>query len=104
MDDVILVIDDELDVVKLIEYNLKDAGFKTLSALDGESGLQMARDHKPDLIILDLMLPGVDGKDVCKELKKDKLQKATGTADFTIFKLFLWYFLKLREMPNSGLN
>lgn len=72
MDDVILVIDDELDVVKLIEYNLKDAGFKTLSALDGENGLQMARDHKPDLIILDLMLPGVDGKDVCKELKKDK--------------------------------
>ena len=72
MDDVILVIDDEVDVVKLIEYNLKDAGFKTLSALDGESGLQMARDHKPDLIILDLMLPGVDGKDVCKELKKDK--------------------------------
>lgn len=72
MDDVILVIDDESDVLKLIEYNLKDAGYKTLTALDGESGLQMARDHKPDLIILDLMLPGMDGKDVCKELKKDK--------------------------------
>lgn len=72
MEDVILVIDDEVDVVKLIEYNLKDAGFKTLSALDGETGLQMARDHKPDLIVLDLMLPGMDGKDVCKELKKNK--------------------------------
>jgi len=76
MDDVILVIDDEADVLKLIEYNLKDAGYKTLTALDGESGLQMARDHKPDLIILDLMLPGMDGKDVCKELKKDKETEA----------------------------
>jgi DNA-binding response OmpR family regulator len=72
MDDLILVIDDEVDILNLVEFNLKDADYKVLTATDGKVGLQMARDHKPDLIVLDLMLPGVDGKEICKQLKRDK--------------------------------
>jgi DNA-binding response OmpR family regulator len=72
MDDLILVVDDEKDIVDLVEYNLKDAGYRVLTALDGKTGLQLARDHKPDLVVLDLMLPEMDGKDVCKELKREK--------------------------------
>ncbi len=72
MDDLILVIDDEKDIVDLVEYNLKDAGYKVLTSLDGKTGLQLARVHKPDLVVLDLMLPEMDGKDVCKELKREK--------------------------------
>lgn len=72
MEDTILIIDDEKDILDLVEYNLKDAGYKVMVCPDGRSGLQMARDHRPDLIILDLMLPEMDGKDVCKQLKKDK--------------------------------
>ena len=72
MEDTILVIDDEKDILDLVEYNLKDTGFKVLVCTEGRKGLQMARDHKPDLIVLDLMLPEMDGKDVCKQLKKDK--------------------------------
>lgn len=72
MDDVILVVEDDEDIVNIVEYNLTDAGYKVLSAFDGNTGLQMARDHKPDLVILDLMLPELDGKEVCKHLKRDK--------------------------------
>ncbi len=72
MEDTVLIIDDEKDILDLVEYNLKDAGYKVMVCPDGRSGLQMARDHRPDLIILDLMLPEMDGKDVCKQLKKDK--------------------------------
>jgi two-component system phosphate regulon response regulator PhoB len=72
MDDLVLIIEDEEEIVKLLEYNLQEADFKVLSALDGPVGLQLARDHKPDLVILDLMLPGMDGKDVCKQLKREK--------------------------------
>jgi len=72
MEDTILVIDDEKDILDLVEYNLKDAGYKVLTCAEGRTGLQLARDHKPDLIILDLMLPEVDGKDVCKQLKREK--------------------------------
>lgn len=67
----ILIIEDEKDIVKLLEYNLKKEGFKTSVAQDGEDALDMVSRIHPDLIILDLMLPGVDGWDVCKALKKE---------------------------------
>ncbi len=65
----ILVVEDEEDIVDLIEYHLKQAGFTVNTALDGPSGLERARKEHPGLIILDLMLPGMDGKDICRVLK-----------------------------------
>ena len=67
----ILVVEDEKDIVDLIAYHLKQSGFSVLSALDGPSGLELARKKRPGLIILDLMLPGMDGKDICRSLKSN---------------------------------
>ena len=67
----ILVIDDERDVVDLLAYNLEKAGYRVIGAYDGESGLALARERRPDLIILDLMLPGIDGFEVCNALRED---------------------------------
>jgi phosphate regulon transcriptional regulator PhoB len=67
----ILVVDDEPDVVQLIEYNLRAAGYDAIHALDGEEALNKARTSSPDLIILDLMLPEVEGFDVCKILRRE---------------------------------
>lgn len=71
MKETILIVEDEKDIVKMLEYNLKKEGFKTLSNRDGESAITSAVKEHPDLIILDLMLPGIDGLDVCKTLKSD---------------------------------
>jgi DNA-binding response OmpR family regulator len=67
----ILVIDDEPELVKLLDYNLSKAGYLVISAKDGESGLAAARKHAPDAIILDIMMPGLDGWEVCKRLRQD---------------------------------
>ena len=67
----ILVVEDEKDIVDLIEYHLKQSGFPVIKALDGPSGLELARKEKPSLIILDLMLPEMDGKDICRALKSN---------------------------------
>lgn len=71
MKEKILIVEDEKDIVKMLEYNLKKEGFRTLSASDGEDAIGLANREHPDLILLDLMLPGIDGLEVCKELKKD---------------------------------
>lgn len=65
----ILVIDDEQDILDLVEYNLKQNNYKVSCIATGEEALDIARTFKPDLILLDLMLPGIDGFEVCKELK-----------------------------------
>lgn len=67
----ILVVDDEPEAVELIRFNLTQAGFKVASALDGPAALQKARQLKPDLIVLDVMLPEMDGLEVCKILRRD---------------------------------
>lgn len=67
----ILIVDDEPDTVELIEFNLKAAGYECASAGDGNEALKKARSFCPDLIVLDLMLPEVDGLEVCKILKRD---------------------------------
>ena len=67
----ILIIEDEKDIVKMLDYNLKKEGFKALSANNGEDGLDIARKENPDLILLDLMLPEMDGLEVCKAVKND---------------------------------
>ncbi len=66
----ILVIEDEEDILALIHFNLVRAGFRVECAMCGEEGFQKARDHQPDLIVLDLMLPGMDGLEVCRRLRK----------------------------------
>ncbi|MDD4910309.1 MAG: response regulator transcription factor [Candidatus Omnitrophica bacterium] len=71
MKEKILIVEDERDIVKMLDYNLKKDGFRTLSCYDGEAALSLARREHPDLIILDLMLPGIDGLEVCKILKKE---------------------------------
>lgn len=72
----ILVVDDELDVTELLEFNLKAAGYDVQSAEDGPTALKKARDTQPDLIVLDVMLPEMQGTDVCKELRRDPVTSA----------------------------
>jgi two-component system phosphate regulon response regulator PhoB len=66
----ILIIEDDRDIVEMIEYNLKEEGYGAIAALDGERGVELAKREKPDLIILDLMLPAIDGFEVCRTLKQ----------------------------------
>ncbi len=65
------MVDDEPDVLDLVTYNLGQAGFQTETAVDGAEALRKARSSAPDLILLDLMLPEVDGLEVCKLLRRD---------------------------------
>jgi len=67
----ILIIEDDRQTVKLLKFILEKDDYSPISAKDGEEGLQMAREKKPDLVILDLMLPGMDGYQVCETLKAD---------------------------------
>ncbi len=67
----ILVVDDEEDILELVEYNLVKNGYRVTSVNSGEDALSAARNQPPDVIVLDLMLPGIDGFEVCKILKVD---------------------------------
>lgn len=67
----ILIVDDEPDAIELIDFNLRAAGFRTAAAMSGDEALKQAREVLPDLIVLDLMLPEVDGLEVCKILRRD---------------------------------
>ena len=71
MQELILVVDDEPKIVKLTRDFLEKDGFKVISAADGVTALQMARREKPDLVVLDLMLPGMDGWEVCRMLRRE---------------------------------
>jgi two-component system phosphate regulon response regulator PhoB len=66
----LLIIEDEKDLLKVLEFNLRQAGHEVLSATRGRDGLQIAREHQPDLVLLDLMLPDIAGTEVCKSLKQ----------------------------------
>jgi phosphate regulon transcriptional regulator PhoB len=68
----VLVIDDEKDLIELVSYNLGKEGFEVTSAPDGESGLTAAVRALPDIVIVDLMLPGIDGLEVCRQLRSEK--------------------------------
>ncbi len=67
----ILIVEDEKSLVKLLRYNLEKEGFEALAAADGEAGLARLRQDKPDLVILDLMLPKLDGLEFCRQARKD---------------------------------
>jgi len=71
----ILIVDDEVDILRLVGARLKLLGFDVITAMDGKEGLDKARSEKPDLMILDLMLPHLDGYQVCKMLKLDETYK-----------------------------
>ena len=67
----ILVVDDEPDAVELVSFNLKAAGFDVVTAADGVEALKRAKEYQPDLLVLDVMLPEVDGLEVCKIIRRD---------------------------------
>jgi DNA-binding response OmpR family regulator len=71
----VLVVDDEPDLVRILEFGLKAAGYAVDTASDGQEGLKKAREQKPDIILLDLMLPKLDGYKVCRLLKFDERYK-----------------------------
>jgi two-component system, OmpR family, phosphate regulon response regulator PhoB len=71
MQDTVLVIEDEADMMNLLRYNLSKAGFGVLIARDGLTGLELARKNRPDVVILDLLLPQMDGYAVCKAIRNN---------------------------------
>ena len=72
----ILIIDDEKDIIRLVQYNLEKEGYQIFSAASGEEGFELAKSKSPSLILLDLMLPGIDGLEVFKLLKADSHTRA----------------------------
>ena len=68
----ILIVDDEADIVEFVQYNLRKEMYETITAADGPTALQSARQQRPDLILLDLMLPGILGLEVCRVLKSGR--------------------------------
>lgn len=71
MVDKVLVVDDEIALQETLEYNLAKQGYQVFTAADGLAAIEIARREKPDLIVLDLMLPGLDGLEVCRALRRD---------------------------------
>jgi DNA-binding response OmpR family regulator len=72
----ILVVDDEEDIRELVSYGLRREGYEVVTAPDGESALARVKERRPDLVVLDLMLPGIDGLEVCRRLRADDGTKA----------------------------
>jgi two-component system alkaline phosphatase synthesis response regulator PhoP len=70
--DTILAVDDEVHILELISFNLKAAGYHVVTALTGEEALKRCEVEKPSLVLLDIMLPGIDGLEVCRRLKGDR--------------------------------
>ncbi|BCZ48210.1 DNA-binding response regulator [Clostridium gelidum] len=73
----VLIVDDEEHIVELLKFNLLNAGYDVYTANDGINAVKIAKAEKPGLMLLDLMLPGIDGFDVCKEIKRDDEMKKT---------------------------
>ena len=67
----VLIVDDEKAIVDILEFNLRKEGYETLCAYDGPEGARMAREENPDLMLLDVMLPGMDGFEVCRALRSE---------------------------------
>ena len=72
----IVVIEDEADILEVIDYNLSKEGFDVNSALDGEKGLVLVQKEIPDLVLLDLMLPSIDGIEICRQLKANSATRS----------------------------
>ncbi|GAB6175362.1 response regulator transcription factor [Desulfobaculum senezii] len=72
----ILIVEDDEDILQLLSFNFESAGFVVNTARDGKDGLMKAREKHPDIVLLDLMLPGMDGFEVCRELKREETTSA----------------------------
>lgn len=70
MEHIILVVEDDINILNIIKYNLVKENYKVLTAIDGEEGYKIAMKKKPDLILLDIMMPKMDGLEVCKKIRK----------------------------------
>lgn len=70
MSPTLLVIDDDWEFIDLLRKRLEGAGYRILAALDGETGLRMLESERPDLVILDIMMPGMDGYEVCRRIRQ----------------------------------
>ncbi len=68
----ILIVDDEPDIIEILKFNLENEGYKVISAVNGKEALKLADEHLPQLIILDLMMPVMDGIETCERLRMDK--------------------------------
>ena len=79
----ILIVDDEPDILEFLQYNLKKEGFVVVVAQDGLQGLTGAEQHKPDLILLDIMMPEMDGVELCRQLREKKEFQDTPIAFLT---------------------
>jgi len=73
----VLVVEDEEDILALLHFNLIKAGYDVICAACGEEGLKSVAEHQPDLVLLDLMLPGIDGLEICRRLRKEESTKDT---------------------------
>jgi two-component system phosphate regulon response regulator PhoB len=71
----VLIVEDERDIINLISFNLRKVGYRTRNAFSGEEGLSNMMEERPDLVILDLMLPGIDGFEVCRKMKGNEKLK-----------------------------
>lgn len=79
----ILIVDDEPDILEILHYNLRKEGYVVLQASDGRQGLEVAEREKPDLILLDIMMPELDGVEVCRQLRSNKAFSETPIAFLT---------------------
>jgi two-component system phosphate regulon response regulator PhoB len=73
----ILIVEDDRDIVEMIEYNLKKEGYSTIAVLNGKRAISLAKRERPDLVILDLMLPDIDGFEICKSLRSNEITSQT---------------------------
>lgn len=73
----ILIVEDDRSLAEVLDYNLRQAGYQTIVAHDGREGLKQAKLHAPDLVVLDLMLPLIDGLEVCRRLRSDPATRGT---------------------------
>ena len=71
----ILIVDDEADIIEILQFVLESNGYECITAFDGEEGLKLAREANPDLIILDVMMPKINGYKICRLLKYDEKYK-----------------------------
>jgi len=79
----ILLVDDEPDILRTVDFRLTQFGYKIITATDGENAVKIIRNEKPDLVLLDLRLPGINGIEVCKIVRSDETIKNTPIILFT---------------------
>ena len=90
----ILIVDDERDIVETLAFMLKQKGYECIAAYDGEEGLKLAKEEAPDLIILDVMMPKINGYKICRLLKFDTKYKEI---PIKFLKLYNLYFNSLKS-------